>query len=66
MKGGMMMTEERRTELEKEISEKNLAYYACDPSCGLSFLLPVDGDHTCPQCNQEPYFMRYAVPEDFE
>lgn len=57
---------DRKESLEEQIKAGKIGYYMCDPSCGLRFLLPKDGDHICPQCNREPYFMRDAQLSDLE
>lgn len=60
------MTDEKRKEIEKKIKDQKLRHYMCDPSCGLRFILPEDGDHTCPQCNRELMGFGEACVEDFE
>ena len=60
------MTNEEREGLIQDILNGKIGYYMCDPSCGLRFILPKDGDHTCPQCCREPEFMRDAQLSDLE
>lgn len=52
--------------LRERIKAGQIGYYMCDPSCGLTFLLSKDGNHTCPQCNREVVFMRDAKLSDLE
>lgn len=60
------MTDNKRQSLERQIRDGKIGFYMCDPSCGLQFLLPKDGDHTCPQCNRELVYMGDTTLSDLE
>ena len=60
------MPNNKRQSLEQQIRDGKIGFYMCDPSCGLRFLLPKDGEHTCSQCNREPIYMREAKLSDLK